>query len=150
MLCENNFYCWHFLTVSLSSSLLHFQENILLFLKLLNIFKALDGDVLYAEFYNRIINQPQESVYQTVTDGMNLLKTESAVLQISEGSLKVKFIHQTELYPERVLVERGTFAKMWCRWTIKLNSFGFLVSSLASKWPIPVPFCKMDHQKSNF
>ena len=82
--------------VSLSSSLLHFQENILFFLKLLNIFKALDGDVLYAEFYNRIINQPQESVYQTVTDGMNLLKTESAVLQISEGSLKVKFKHQTK------------------------------------------------------
>ena len=54
--------------------------------------KALDGDVLYAEFYDRIINQPEESVYQTVTDGMNLLKTESAVLQISEGSLKVKFI----------------------------------------------------------
>ena len=63
-----------------------------LILKLLNIFKALDGDVLYAEFYDRIINQPQESVYQTVTDGMNLLKNESAVLQISEGSLKVKFI----------------------------------------------------------
>ena len=100
--------------VSLSSSLLHFQENILFFLKLLNIFKALDGDVLYAEFYNRIINQPQESVYQTVTDGMNLLKTESAVLQISEGSLKVKFKDQTKLYPERVLVERGTFSKMWC------------------------------------
>ena len=67
-----------------------------LILKLLSIFKALDGDVLYAEFYNRIINQPQESVYQTVTDGMNLLKTESAVLQISEGSLKVKFKHQTK------------------------------------------------------
>ena len=63
-----------------------------LILILLNIFKALDGDVLYAEFYDRIINQPQESVYQTVTDGMNLLKNESAVLQISEGSLKVKFI----------------------------------------------------------
>ena len=85
-----------------------------LILKLLSIFKALDGDVLYAEFYNRIINQPQESVYQTVTDGMNLLKTESAVLQISEGSLKVKFKDQTKLYPERVLVERGTFSKMWC------------------------------------
>ena len=23
-------------------------------------------------------------------------------------------------------------------------------SSLAPKWPIPVPFCRMDHQKSNF
>ena len=51
----------------------------------------MDGDVLYAEFYDRIINQPEESVYQTVSDGMNLLKNESAVIQISEGSLKVQF-----------------------------------------------------------
>ena len=57
---------------------------------MLNYFLALDGDVLYAEFYDRIINQPEESVYQTVSDGMNLLKTESAVIQISEGSLKVQ------------------------------------------------------------
>ena len=52
-------------------------------------YKALDGDELYAEFYDRIINEPQEAVYQEVSDGMNLLKSESAVIQISEGSLKV-------------------------------------------------------------
>ena len=70
----------------------------------------MDGDVLYAEFYDRIINQPEESVYQTVTDGMNLLKTESAVLQISEGSLKVKFI----LTPNyRLLHQKRDNPKSW-------------------------------------
>ena len=55
------------------------------------LLQALDGDVLYAEFYDRILNQPEESVYQTVSEGMNLLKSESSVIQISEGSLKVNF-----------------------------------------------------------
>ena len=50
---------------------------------------SLHKSSLKAEFYDRIINEPQEAVYQEVSDGMNLLKSESAVIQISEGSLKV-------------------------------------------------------------
>ena len=52
---------------------------------------VLEGDKWYAQFYDRILNKPQEAVYQTVPEGMNLLQSELAIIQIEEGTLKSHF-----------------------------------------------------------
>ena len=54
-------------------------------------YKALDGDKLYAEFYDRIFSKPEETVYQTISEGILDLREPLTVIQITEGALKGHF-----------------------------------------------------------
>ena len=44
-----------------------------------------------SQFYCRIINKPDEAVFQTVTEGMLKMENELTVIQLSEGALKGHF-----------------------------------------------------------
>lgn len=53
--------------------------------------KAEAGDPLYSEFWKRVINEPDEHVFQNLEEGLSMLKNERAVIHVGEGTLKSYF-----------------------------------------------------------
>ena len=51
-------------------------------------YKAVQGDPLYSEFWNRVINKPEETVYSNLQEGLDLLLSERAILHTMTGMLK--------------------------------------------------------------
>ena len=58
--------------------------------------RAFAGDPLYVEFLDRINNEPEEAVFDTIADGLNMLRSEQSVLYLADAALKghfqVKFV----------------------------------------------------------
>ena len=54
-------------------------------------YKALQGDTLYSEFWDRVTNLPEETVFHTLEEGLDLLKNERAVIHTFVGMLKGYF-----------------------------------------------------------
>jgi hypothetical protein len=53
------------------------------------IYKARDGDEAYNDFYyGRVKNNPEETVFQTVADGLHILQNEQAILHFEYAKLK--------------------------------------------------------------
>jgi hypothetical protein len=52
------------------------------------IYKALDGDSAFQEFYDRFKNNPRENTFHTIKDGLLMLQNEMAVLHVSLSELK--------------------------------------------------------------
>ena len=50
-------------------------------------YKALEGNKLYQEFWDRVKNKPSEAIYQTMADGLLQLRTDSVILHAIEGQL---------------------------------------------------------------
>ena len=50
-------------------------------------YKALEGDPLYKEFFQRTKTNPKNSVYQTVDQGLIQMKYDQVVLHIGQGNL---------------------------------------------------------------
>ena len=51
-------------------------------------YKALQGDPLYVAFWQRVIEEPHDTVFNTIQEGMDLLREERAVVHTSLGMLK--------------------------------------------------------------
>ena len=64
-------------------------------------YKALEGDQLYAEFWDRVLNLPEETVYSNLKEGLEVLQRERAVIHTMTGMLKGYFqanpFHQQNL-----------------------------------------------------
>ena len=54
-------------------------------------YKAIQGDKLYAEFWDRVINLPDETVFNTLQEGLDILLEERAVIHTMTGMLKGYF-----------------------------------------------------------
>jgi hypothetical protein len=48
-------------------------------------YKAAQGDPLYAEFWDRVTNMPEETIFQTLEEGLNILMKETAVIHTNAG-----------------------------------------------------------------
>ena len=53
--------------------------------------RAFAGDPLYVEFLERINNEPEEAVFDTIADGLNMLRSEQSVLYLADAALKGHF-----------------------------------------------------------
>lgn len=51
-------------------------------------YRALQGDPLYAEFWDRVINKREETVFGNLREGLAMLKRERAVIHTDAGMLK--------------------------------------------------------------
>jgi len=69
-------------------------------------YKAIQGDPLFAAFWDRVQNKPEETVFQNIEEGLDLLEEEQAVMHCSEGMLKGYF--QANPFRQQTL---KTFAK---------------------------------------
>ena len=53
--------------------------------------KAEAGNPLYSEFWERVVNMPDEHIFQNLEEGLNLIENERVVIHIGEGALKSYF-----------------------------------------------------------
>ena len=54
-------------------------------------YKALAGDPLYSEFWDRVVNKREETVFENVKEGLDEIQNERAVIQVWSGMLKGYF-----------------------------------------------------------
>ena len=53
--------------------------------------KAEAGNPLYSEFWERVVNMPDEHIFQNLEEGLNLIENDRVVIHIGEGALKSYF-----------------------------------------------------------
>jgi hypothetical protein len=54
-------------------------------------YKAIQGDQLYSAFWDRVTNKPDETIFHTLEEGLDILMKERAVLHTFEGIKLCKF-----------------------------------------------------------
>jgi hypothetical protein len=54
-------------------------------------YKAIQGDPLYAEFWDRVTNMPEETVFYSIEEGLDILMNERAVMHTATGIKLAKF-----------------------------------------------------------
>ena len=57
---------------------------------------AEQGDPDYAEFYDRILTQPEESVYKTTTEALNKMRNDRVVIHTTDRILSYHFITNSQ------------------------------------------------------
>ena len=67
------------------------------------VYKLQDGDPDYVEFWNRVLNEPDEAVFKDVNEGMNKVLSGFSVAQMQEGSIK-GWIRQNPIEGEKVKI----------------------------------------------
>ena len=50
-------------------------------------YKALAGDPLYSKFWNQVVNNPEETVFSNLEEGLDILRKERAVIHIHSGMI---------------------------------------------------------------
>ena len=65
--------------------------------------KVQEGDPDYVEFWNRVKNEPEESVFKSVSEGMEKVLNGFYVAQMQEGSIK-GWIRENPIRGEKVLI----------------------------------------------
>ena len=76
--------------------------------------KASAGDPLYVEFWDKIVNNPEETVFANVEEGLDILRQERAVIHIHSGMLKASVMAVLEFHNEA-----GHPIQNWPKWQDK-------------------------------
>ena len=79
------------------------------------------GDPLYSEFWNRVKNNPEETVYNSVKEGLDLLKNEQAIIHIESGRLK-GFFKENPHYTDQNLNTFGRGQTIFTAIIVPINS----------------------------
>ncbi len=66
--------------------------------------QARQGDPLYAEFYDRAKSYPEETVFNTVAEGLELLSKQRVVIHVSYNQLKSQFKAKPKLQNQNLKV----------------------------------------------